>query len=83
MRKQMATLIREARETNDLSQADVSKALGFSTPQYISNIERGAAPLSAGHFKSISKILKVSMNKLFHAHVSDYEAALKIKAGIQ
>ena len=82
MRAKMPKLIRTAREKCNVTQGELAKALDLSSPQYVSNIERGVCPLSAGHFHRVSKILNVSMNALFMAHVEDYKVTLKEKAGM-
>ena len=45
--------LKKFREEMGMSQLDISDKLGFTSPQFISNIERGAARLPA---KLISKI---------------------------
>lgn len=42
-RKRLGAHVRTLREYQGLSQGDVAKALGLSTNQYVSNIERGIA----------------------------------------
>lgn len=83
MRAQMANLFREARQKNKLTQRNIADSLNLASAQYVSNIERGTAPLSAGHFKKVSKILNVSMYELLLAHCSDYEQITKTKAGMK
>jgi len=47
-RKKVGEYLKVAREEVNLTQAQVSKVLGYSSPQFISNIERGisVAPLA-------------------------------------
>ena len=40
-RKKLGTYLKQVRETSGLTQHDVSAKLGYSSPQFISNIERG------------------------------------------
>lgn len=46
-RSTLGVYLKEARQKSGLTQGDVSTKLGYSSPQFISNIERGAsvAPL--------------------------------------
>lgn len=56
----------EKRLKQDLSQKDVASHLGYSTPQFISNWERGIStpPLSA--IPQLAKIYKVSPDEMFN-----------------
>lgn len=56
---------RELRAKKGLSQSQVSNALKFSTPQYISSIERG---LTVPSFKNYAKMMRVLSKK---AYVTD------------
>ncbi len=47
-----------------LSQLDVSKKLGYSSPQFISNIERGLALPPTKILKPLAKICKVNFEDL-------------------
>jgi transcriptional regulator with XRE-family HTH domain len=40
-RKKLGTYLKDVREDANLTQADVSHKLGYTSPQFISNIERG------------------------------------------
>jgi len=40
-RKKLGTFLKDTREQADFTQADVSQKLGYTSPQFISNIERG------------------------------------------
>ena len=40
-RKKLGSFLKETRERASLTQADVSQRLGYTSPQFISNIERG------------------------------------------
>ena len=46
-RKKLGNYLKEIRESAEMTQADVSTKLGYTSPQFISNIERGisVAPL--------------------------------------
>ena len=48
-RRTIAPFLKNAREASGLTQRDVSRALSYTTPQFISNWERGLAnpPLDA------------------------------------
>lgn len=40
-RKKLGQYLKDVREQSKLTQADVSSKLGYTSPQFISNIERG------------------------------------------
>ncbi|HMN68686.1 MAG TPA: helix-turn-helix transcriptional regulator [Bdellovibrionales bacterium] len=40
-RKKLGNYLKDVREDAELTQADVSQKLGYTSPQFISNIERG------------------------------------------
>jgi transcriptional regulator with XRE-family HTH domain len=46
-RKKLGTYLKDVRENASLTQSEVSRKLGYTSPQFISNIERGisVAPL--------------------------------------
>lgn len=54
-----------------LSQADISKALGYSTPQFISNWERGISAPPVSHVKKLANLYKVSADDLFREVLLD------------
>lgn len=54
--KKLKDLLREKRKAAGLSQLQVSKAMGWETPQLVSNNERG---VSTPPMKSINKLAKL------------------------
>lgn len=69
--------LKEIRQKAGLTQGELSKALGFTTPQYISNCERGLSVLCARHFKPIAKLCKVKVEVLVKARVEQFEQKLR------
>lgn len=61
-----AKLIREARERLGLKQSDISKRFQFTSPQLISNVERGLCAFPADRARKLCNILKI-----------DYDAGFK------
>ena len=50
-------ILRDARIKSGYTQEQISRRLGFTSPQYISNCERDKCPLSPDLFKPIAKML--------------------------
>lgn len=53
-RKKLGVFLKETRETKAMTQAAVSERLGYSSPQFISNIERG---ISVVPLKSLARMI--------------------------
>ena len=70
-------LLKQARERKGISQGQLSKALGFSNPQFISNIERGLSELPTKHFKKVEKILGIPMPKLIEMKIESTQKRLR------
>ncbi len=69
---------KNVREKQGLSQATVAKKLGFSSPQVISNYERGLATISPAHFKRMAKMFEVkTVNEIISLRITNYAKTLK------
>lgn len=65
--------MKKAREKAGLTQADLSTKLGYSTPQFISNIERGQARLPVPKFKKLNGTIDTeSLKKIIEVRVKSY-----------
>ena len=64
--------IKKAREAAGLSQKEITDALGLSSPQYISNIERGLAQLPAPYIPTVARMIKISESVLIEDLVEIY-----------
>jgi transcriptional regulator with XRE-family HTH domain len=76
--------LKRLRIKGDFTQGEVSRAAGYGSPQFISNIERGLAPLPADKIGRLGRMLgRGSAEKLARAKVRDFKAgvmrALKTK----
>jgi len=74
---ELATFLRTARENAELTQWDLAKPLGYSTPQFVSNWERGVAPFPVEKSKDFIKLTKCSPSALRKAVVARYEARIE------
>jgi transcriptional regulator with XRE-family HTH domain len=74
-----AKIIKEKRQTLKLSQVDAEQSiLQFKKckGQYWSNIERGLCTISPKHLSRASVVLKVPIDELVDAYVSDYRESV-------
>lgn len=55
-RKKLGTFLKDVREQSSMTQADVSSRLGYTSPQFISNIERG---ISVVPLKTLSRMVSL------------------------
>lgn len=55
--KQIGSRIKDAREKEGITQADLAKALGYSSPTFISLIEAGERKVRIDDLEKIAKIL--------------------------
>ncbi|NJL25860.1 MAG: helix-turn-helix domain-containing protein [Calothrix sp. SM1_5_4] len=55
-RKKLGQYLKEVRENSELTQADVSQKLGYTSPQFISNIERG---ISVVPLKTLARMVSL------------------------
>lgn len=73
-RKPLITLeqmLAARREKCNVTQAQVAQELGFSSPQYISNMERGLTHLPVKHFRKVSQLLGVPMRDMVDHRIRD------------
>lgn len=76
-RAKIAAYIRTCREKAGVTQAVVADALGYSSPQFISNWERGTSvpPISA--IPTLAKTIKVSPEKFIDLYVESTKVMLE------
>lgn len=74
-------LIREKRIEQNLSQNELASHLGYTSPQYISNVERNLCGFPAKKAKQLCKILKIKKGDFKEAYLKRYE--LKIDRALK
>ncbi len=55
-RKKLGSFLKDVREQSNFTQADVSSKLGYTSPQFISNIERG---ISVVPLKTLARMVNL------------------------
>lgn len=59
-RKKLGDFLRETREASKFTQADVSQRLGYTSPQFISNIERGISVIPLKTLARMVQLYKIN-----------------------
>lgn len=57
MKRSEGTIWKAARMNKGLSQIEIARKLGFTSAQYVSNVETDKTTMSKKHFKKLSKVL--------------------------
>lgn len=73
-RENQKKILLESRHKAGLSQKDVAEAMGYTSPQFVSNIERGLVNIPVESMKKLARVLKMSPRDLVRAHIDDYAA---------
>lgn len=75
--------LRQARIKAGLSQGKVAKHLGYTTPQFVSNWERGLCSPPISTLKRLSKIYGIEIHNFYDIYlqvkISEIEAEIKEK----
>lgn len=77
--KLMGQWLAEKRKAAALTQMDVSRFLGFSTPQFVSNWERGLSIPSKERLPELAKLLHIPPK----AMIEVYEELMQAKAKLE
>ena len=66
----LGKFLKDKREAAGLSQKEVADKLGYTTPQFVSNWERGVSQPPLKTLKKIGEMYKVSSDELFNITLS-------------
>lgn len=64
---ELATYLRQKRKDAELSQGAVAKKLGYSSPQFVSNWERGLSDPPIATLRKLAFIFRVPDDEMFNA----------------
>ena len=76
-RKKLGNYLKDIREQSSLTQADVSTKLGYSSPQFISNIERGISVVPLKTLGRMVGLYKVSPDSVVRIILDSQKKLLK------
>ncbi len=82
-RRALGNHLKAIRKQANLTQSDVSKRLGYSSPQFISNLERGVAVAPIHLLAKMTRLYKSNPEVMAKIILTSQEALLlaKLKAG--
>lgn len=75
--KTLGTYLKEKRETSNLTQSEVALKLGYTTPQFISNIERGISNVPLKALKTLIELYKVQPDEVIEILLQQKKRQLK------
>lgn len=79
----LAHFLKEKRVNVKMTQAEVAEALGYASPQFVSNWERGLSYPPIETLKELTKIYRADVHEVFDillkASMEDLERDLRVK----
>jgi len=75
--KQLGQAIKAAREGRGVTQRSLADALGLTSAQFVSNIERGIAPLPAHYIPILCRLLGMSEKMLIDLATEAYRRRMR------
>lgn len=72
----LASFLKEKRVAAGLTQSEVARKLGYSSPQFVSNWERGLANPPVFILRDLTKMYKVSADQMFKLLLAEVEQDL-------
>lgn len=75
--------LKQRRVELGITQAQMAKHFGHSSPQYCSNYERGKCTLAPAQFRLVSRVLKVPLEDLIEMRGEDVKASLRKKLKVR
>ena len=73
----LAEFLKEKRVAAGLTQSEVAHKLGYSSPQFVSNWERGLANPPVFVLRDLTKMYRVGVDQMFDMIVDDFKSELQ------
>jgi transcriptional regulator with XRE-family HTH domain len=77
LHQHLGAYLREKRERAGYTQSDIAQKLGYSTPQFISNFERGLCAPPMKNLKTFVKLYKISVDEIVNLIIKEQESTLR------
>lgn len=77
LHRSLGSYLKEKRIEADLTQSEVAQKLGYSTPQFISNFERGLCSPPLKNLKVLVKLYKIPVDEVMVLIMNEQEAILR------
>lgn len=77
LHEKLGLFLREERTRSGLTQSEVASKLGYSSPQFISNFERGLCSPPIKQLKLMVKLYKMDAKKVIDLILTEQESMLK------
>jgi transcriptional regulator with XRE-family HTH domain len=81
--RSLGSYFKRKREENGLTQLEVSRALGYTSSQYISNFERGLCTPPMKKLKQLVKLFRLDENEVLRMLVEQYEEYMRKTLGMR
>ena len=75
-RGSLSVFLKDRRVAAGLTQSDVARRLGYSSPQFVSNWERGLANPPVFILRDLTKMYKVAADEMFDLLLEEIRAQL-------
>lgn len=76
LHQQLGEYLRDKRVHNGFTQAEIAGKLGYSSPQFISNFERGLCSPPLKNLKTLVKLYKIDASELIKLIIEEQKQAL-------
>ncbi len=80
--QQMGFFLRQKREFKGLTQAQVATRLGYGSPQFISNIERGVSRVPVKSLRSFIELYELNIEEVIDLLLEEKRNQLRKVLGI-
>jgi transcriptional regulator with XRE-family HTH domain len=82
-RKEFGKYLKEKREAKKLTQTEVATALKYTSPQFISNCERGQCVLPMSKLKALVNLYGIPRGELAEILLDFHRRQIKIDLGLK
>ena len=77
MTKHIGQFLKEKRESKGMTQAQVAEKLGYGSPQFISNIERGISRVPIKSLKAFMNVYELNADQVINLLLEEKKEQLR------